>query len=193
MTDSAQIRSFLFGGLSVSGRLRDLERDGVSVLSASDPDALQRVLPLESFSPIVRRSAMRTLPAFLAFYCLENAVRELISERLVEKFGADWWTEAASEPIKKKVAKRQESEEADRWHMQRGAHQVLYTDFGDLLTLIRNNWPEFADLFPDQNWIASRLTELEKSRNIIAHSNVLDEREVDRIRMYLDDWIRQVG
>jgi hypothetical protein len=193
LTEASSVRSFLFGGLAVEGRLRDFEREGVPVLAETDPGALQRVLPIESFSPAVRRSAMRTLPAFLAFFCLENAVRELITERLIERHGSEWWTVAASEPVRKKVTKRQESEEADRWHMQRGAHEVFYTDFGDLLTIIKNNWAEFSDLFPDQNWITSRLSELEKSRNIIAHSNVLDDREVDRIRMYLEDWIRQVG
>ena len=51
----------------------------------------------------------------------------------------------------------------------------------------------FEDLFPDQNWLVNRLTELEASRNIIAHSNTLDKRELTRVRMYLQDWIRQVG
>jgi hypothetical protein len=75
----------------------------------------------------------------------------------------------------------------------RGANEIYYTDFGDLLLLIQGNWPDFEDLFPDQHWIANRLNDLEASRNIIAHSNQLDEREIDRVKMYLHDWIRQVG
>lgn len=92
-----------------------------------------------------------------------------------------------------KVATRQEKEQRDRWHARRGEHEVFYTDFGDLKTLITNNYSDFDDLFPDQNWITTRLDELEASRNIIAHSNVLDEREAGRLRLYLQDWIRQVG
>jgi hypothetical protein len=170
-----------------------MERDGVSVLAGSHPDALQRVLPLENFSANIRESAMKTLPGFLAFFCLENAARELISERMTDHSGSNWWEACVSESIKSKVADRKLKEDRNRWHMQRGASEIYYTDFGDLLSIIRNNWHEFEDLFPDQNWISSRLIELENSRNIIAHSNVLDSREVDRIRMYLDDWIRQVG
>lgn len=58
---------------------------------------------------------------------------------------------------------------------------------------MRNNWADFEDLFPDGNWVISRFTELEASRNIVAHNNLLERREVERIRMYLADWVGQVG
>ncbi len=80
-----------------------------------------------------------------------------------------------------------------RWHIRRGEQEIYYTDFGDLRSMIQSNWTDFEDLFPDQNWITSRLDELEASRNIIAHSNVLDDREIGRIALYLQDWTRQVG
>ena len=170
-----------------------MEKDGFAVLAESDPNAIQRILPLENFSSNIRHSAMKSLPAFLAIFCLENAVRELIEDRMKETHGSDWWETSVPEKVKTKVATRKASEGENRWHMQRGASDILYTDFGDLFAIIRNNYSDFDDLFPDENWISSRLTELEKSRNIIAHSNVLDSREVDRIRMYLEDWTRQVG
>jgi len=59
--------------------------------------------------------------------------------------------------------------------------------------LIQTHWEHFDDLFPDQNWIVSRLDELEVSRNVIAHGNLLDDRELGRIHLYLQDWVRQVG
>jgi hypothetical protein len=77
--------------------------------------------------------------------------------------------------------------------MSRGAGPLFYTDFGDLKSIIQSNWPAFDDLFPDQNWLLARLTELEASRNIIAHMNPLDERENARLGLYLRDWTRQVG
>lgn len=77
--------------------------------------------------------------------------------------------------------------------MRRGATEIYYTDFGDLASIIRNNWEHFEDLFPDINWVVSRFDELEKSRNIVAHNNLLESHEVGRITLYLRDWIRQVG
>lgn len=193
MTDFDRMRSWLFKGLSVESAIDELEGDGLAVRAATDPGALQRVLPLEDFPASVRRSAMSALPAYLAFFCLENSVRELVADRLSENHGSDWWEVCASRPVRDKVSKRQEKEGLDRWHARRGEHPIHYTDFGDLKSLIINNFSDFEDLLPDQNWISSRLDELELSRNIIAHSNILEDRELNRIRLYLYDWARQVG
>lgn len=193
MTELREIRSWLFKGVAVEQLLGELESNGVAVRAAEHPGALQRVLPLEDFSSDIRSSAMQALPAYLAFFCLENAVRELISERMVEAHGAEWWQNKVAKGIRDKVEKRREKEGANRWHTRRGAHELNYTDFGDLSLIIQHHWDDFSDLFPDVNWISNRLKELEQSRNVIAHNNVLDRLELDRIRMYLTDWLNQVG
>jgi len=154
---------------------------------------MQRVLPIDEFSHTIRNAAMQALPAYLAFFCIENAVRELINERLTDVHGPDWWDTKTSSALRKKVEDRRAKEGANRWHIARGEHPIYYTDFGDLKSLLQQNWPDFEDLFPDLNWIASRIGELELSRNVIAHSNTLDERELARIRLYMQDWIKQVG
>ncbi len=193
MIDLSDVRNWLFKGLAVEQFLGRLEEDGLAVRAENDPGAIQRVMPLEDFSGEVRQGAMRALPAFLAFFCLENAARELVRERLTQLHGVDWWNTHVSSAIRQKVETRREKEGENRWHTQRGAYELNYTDFGDLALILQQNWSDFADLFPDQNWITARLRELEQSRNVIAHNNVLDDREIDRIRMYLADWIRQVG
>jgi len=189
----SSLRNWLFKGLSVESKLDELEIEGVSVRAASDPGALQRVMALEDFSPTIRQSAMSTLPAYLAFFCLENAIRELVTERLLEVHGNKWWQTCVPSKLQKKVEERRDKEGANRWHIHRGANEIFYTDFGDLFTIVQNNWTDFEDLFPDQHWIANRLNDLEASRNVIAHMNTLDAREVARIKMYLEDWTKQVG
>lgn len=192
VTELAQLRSWLFKGVAVEDVLTEMERAGVSVRASTDPSALQRVLPIEDFSAEIRTNAMANLPAYLAFFCLENAVRELIVERMLQQHGSDWWTKVPR-GIADKVASRREKEGNNRWHSRRGAEEIYYTDFGDLALIIQNAWVDFSDLFPDVAWITSRLKDLELSRNVIAHNNLLDKLEVDRIRMYLSDWLRQVG
>ena len=190
---SPSLRDWLFKGLAVENLLDGLEADGISVRAAEDPGAIQRVLPIEDFSLDVRRAALQAMPAYLAMFCLENSIRELVGERLAEAHGPGWWDSCASASLKWKVADRQALEGVKRWHMRRGAGEIHYTDFGDLTSLIRNNWASFEDLFPDQNWVITRLEELEATRNIVAHSNVLDERELQRLRLHMKDWILQVG
>jgi hypothetical protein len=193
LTERANLRNWLFKGMAVESALDRIEADGVAVRAMNDPGALQRVMPLEDFPLSVRRAALQALPVYIAFFCLENSVRELVMERLAEAHGPSWWESQAAVRLKAKVATRQEKENRDRWHVRRGEHEIFYTDFGDLKSLIVNNYSDFEDLFPDQNWVSTRLDELEASRNIIAHSNVLDDREAGRLRLYLQDWIRQVG
>ena len=59
--------------------------------------------------------------------------------------------------------------------------------------MVTNNWELFEDLFPDQDWVRTRLSDLELSRNVIAHNGVLNGREMTRITLYLKDWVMQVG
>jgi hypothetical protein len=193
VTELSALRSWLFTSLAVEDVLTAMEREGLSVKAASDPTALQRVLPLEDFSAEIRAKAMSNLPAYLAFFCLENAVRELIVERMDQQHGPDWWDLKIASGIRQKVETRREKEGTNRWHSRRGAEEIYYTDFGDLALIIQNSWSDFSDLFPDVAWITSRLKDLELSRNVIAHNNRLDQLEVDRIGMYLSDWLRQVG
>jgi hypothetical protein len=61
---------------------------------------------------------MHTLPAFLAFFCLENAVREIVVQRLTENQGADWWEKAAPKAVKDRVNQRRDKEAKNRWHVQ---------------------------------------------------------------------------
>ncbi|HEY8886484.1 MAG TPA: Swt1 family HEPN domain-containing protein [Candidatus Microsaccharimonas sp.] len=187
------LRNWLFKGLSVESRLDELEVEGVSVRAATDPGALQRIMPLENFSSTIRKAAMRSLPAYMAFFCLENAIRELVTDRMLELHGNKWWEEKVSTSTKRKVETRRAKEGDNRWHVQRGASEIFYTDFGDLSTIIQSNWADFEDLFPDMQWVASRLSDLESSRNVIAHMNTLDDREIDRITLYLEDWTKQLG
>ncbi|WP_278234678.1 Swt1 family HEPN domain-containing protein [Isoptericola sp. AK164] len=193
MTDLDEVRNWLFKGLSAESRLDELEQEGLRVRSDVEVGAVQRVLPIEGFSRAIRRSAVDSMAAYLAFFCLENAVRELVVQRLDDTLGSDWWEESVGKAIRDRVAGRRVKEDKNRWHAQRGAREIYYTDFGDLSLIIQGNWQSFQDLFPDQNWVMQRMRELENSRNIIAHSNTLEDREVQRLRMYLEDWVRQLG
>lgn len=192
MNENSSLREFLFKGLAIEDALNELEAQGLAVRAPTDTQALQRVVSLEEFPEAIRAAAMKALPAYLAFFCLENSARELISDRMSERHGTDWWA-GVSRSIQEKVEKRQEKEGRDRWHVQRGATPIYYTDFGDLKSIIQSHWSDFEDLFPDVNWVITRFSELEASRNIVAHNNVLDRNEIDRIKIYLVDWLRQVG
>jgi hypothetical protein len=130
---------------------------------------------------------------YIAFFCLENAVRDLIQERLSERIGVGWWNEGVPDKVQKHVQQLQDKESKFKYHAQRSATLIGYTTFGNLCQIIIHKWNDFSDLFPDQHWINSRFTDLEMSRNIIMHTGVLPEIEIERIESIARDWIRQVG
>lgn len=137
--------------------------------------------------------AKQMAEVFVLLHCLENSARNLIRSKLSVAHGENWWELVKTRDMEKKAQERVREEERNKWHQPRGRHPLNYLDFGDLKDLICNNWTYFKDAFPDQHWVVARLTELEKSRNVVAHNNVLADTEIGRIRLYFGDWCRQIA
>lgn len=194
MDKYAYMQNFVFKGLLLNETLGDLTDAGIYL----PEEAIRTVsheedISLEDFSITIRINALKMSSIYIAFYCFENAVRELVSSRLKERHGSDWWDKCVSAGIKKKVEGRKKKEFANRWHDPRGSEPISYADFGDLSDIIITKWVDFEDFFPEQDWIRNRLNDLEESRNVIAHNNLLSERDIMRIKSHLGDWLRQVG
>lgn len=186
------IRQFVFNAMLAENSLAQLGEDGISVRgSAATPPTID--VQQAGFSPRIVYEATKMTSVFMAFYCLENSVRDLITERLLARVGTDWWNTAVPQKIKAAVVKLKDKESDARYHTPRSTALIGYTMFGNLAQIIVANWDNFSDLFPDQAWIMSRFNDLEMSRNIIMHTGTLPQLEVDRIESIVRDWIRQVG
>lgn len=188
-----QIQSFVFSGLLAKHAIRDMEASGLLRNRAANQEERQEQDLLASVEESIRSGSIAMQRTYRILYVLENVVRALINTRLSDKFGADWFDKKASVPMKRKLEDRQEKEKRNQWHTGRNKEPLYYMDFSDLSKLIVNNWSEFDDLLPNQSWVNSRLDEAEKSRNLIAHTNLLPSEEATRLEMYLRDWIKQIG
>jgi Swt1-like HEPN len=186
------LRRFVFNAMLAENSLARLNEQGISVRgSAATPPTIN--VEEAGFSPRVVYEATQMASVFMAFFCLENAVRELITERLLARIGTEWWQTAVPQKIRSSVEKLKEKESDARYHTPRSAALIGYTMFGNLAQIIIANWDNFSDLFPDQAWIMSRFNDLEMSRNIIMHTGTLPQLEIDRIESIARDWNRQVG
>ena len=192
--DSARVRDFVFRGILSIDSLQALEHTGVYLR-----DSHRRLgralaeLSFAEFSPQIQDGAEQMSRLYVAFFCFENSVRELVAQKLRDAHGDGWWDSRVPGAIRGKVEARKKQEEKNRWHQPRSRANINYTDFGDMPGIILNNWAEFEDLFDSQDWVKTRFGDMEKSRNVIAHNNVLEEQEIERIRLYLQDWARIVG
>ena len=186
------IRNFVFNAMLAENSLSRLSEQGISVGGSKATPPTVSVDEI-GFSPRILYEATKMSSVFAAFFCIENAARELISERLLERKGTDWWEQSVPSKIRVAVEKLKEREEKNRYHAPRSSALIGYTMFGHLAQIIITNWDDFSDLLPDQAWIMSRFNDLEMSRNIIMHTGTLPQMEVERIGSIVRDWIRQVG
>lgn len=192
MNSKIKLKEFLFNGLLLEDSLDRLENEGISVREGVKLKTVSRIEESD-FSPRIIYNASKMSSVFTVFFCLENSVRELIQERLAERYGASWWNDEVPKKIKEGVEKLKNKEKENRYHAQRAANNIGYTFFGQLCQIIIHKWEDFSDLFPDQHWVNSRFNDLEMSRNIIMHTGVLPDIEIDRIESICRDWLKQVG
>ncbi|MGA2682009.1 MAG: Swt1 family HEPN domain-containing protein [Candidatus Bathyarchaeia archaeon] len=142
----------------------------------------------------VLKDAKKMASVYPYLYVFENSIRYFIIESL-SKYGKDWWVSKVNVKIQQKAKDRQSKEGRNRWHGTRGEHPIFYVDIDDLQKIITSNYEDFQDKLPDVDrpieWLTNRIEEVELSRNIIAHHNPLSDDDIDRVKMYFKDWIKQ--
>lgn len=132
---------------------------------------------------------------YTAICAFENTVREFIEKKLLEEKKADWWTKSVNPKIRQKAESRKKEESGVRWLTPRGTSLIYYTDFGDLVSIMGSdqNWKYFQIHIDNIEWAKQIITTLEKSRNIIMHGGELAPTDIERVGIYIRDWISQVG
>lgn len=188
-----ELSAFAFRGMCGTRTIAELKAEGVLRDGCTSGDAAR---DHDLFVPVpehIRAASLQMQRTFRLLFVLENFIRDFVATRLEEIDGENWFEQRASAPMKQKVTDRKQKEETNAWHTGRNEASIYYLDFGDLALLITNHWAVFKDLLPDQHFVQSRMQEAERSRNVIAHTNVLASEEIARLEMYLRDWIRQIG
>ncbi len=186
------LKTLAFNGILATDSLIALTKSGIDtgVVEKKEDITIEK----NDFSPLLLNKAGNMGDVYEVFFCLENAVRDLIESRLSERHkGLNWWEKVVPGNIQKQAEGLRKKEEKNKYHAQRSSSLIGYTMFGNLAQIIIVNWNDFSDLFPDQHWISSRFNDLELSRNIIMHTGVLPEIEIGRIHSITRDWVRQVG
>jgi len=138
-------------------------------------------------------SARVMATVYTAIAAFENTVRRFVVKVLMENKGETWWEECVSEKIRKYADTRKAEEDKIRWHSARGISMINYTEFGDLVTIMGQNFSLFEDYIISIEWARQIIQTLERSRNVIMHSGELGRKDIERIGTNIRDWISQVG
>ena len=99
---------------------------------------------------------------YATLYCFENAVRDLIQNKLSDVDSA-WWDTKVPKKIRDASESRLDDARNNSWIAGLRADPLGFVDFGGLSDIIINNWSDFQDLIPSQHWLKQRLDELRAS------------------------------
>lgn len=194
MIDPKDLRDWLFRGLMFESEAERFRSAGIGI--GADTSLTEKALFEETLAPFgidLRNEALRMARLYSLIYCFENSVRTLISQRLEEQYGVNWWTQKVPSKIQTHATTRQKNDQANSWLESQSKGLLSFVEFGHLSDIIIHNWEDFSDLIQSQQWLKQRFDELEFARNVIAHNRFLLPSEFQRIEMYINDWNRMVG
>jgi hypothetical protein len=193
LREDTQIAGFVFKGQVAAETVRRLtEAEKKSAEVRFEEIATKVSLSLLDEDHVT--AARKMSAVYISIASFENSVRDLVSSRLLEQRGANWWnTCVTNADIKNRAEARQKQEKQIRWHQARGLNPLYYTEMADLVSIIHSNWSSFEDLLHDIDWVRQIFKSLERSRNVIMHSGQLSMDDIERVGVFIRDWLRQVG
>lgn len=134
--------------------------------------------------------------SFETSHALESKLRQLIEKQLSPLSG-NWWLDRIHDDVRKNAELRKAKNERPMpWYSLRKEEPLIsFVDFNDYIKIIRrsNNWKQtFRDIFKDEEWISTKLKEIEPVRNAIAHSRSLTKEQRKRLELNAADITRTI-
>ncbi|CAN7280333.1 Swt1 family HEPN domain-containing protein [Pararhizobium sp. LjRoot255] len=147
----------------------------------------------DQFEKEVRYEASLMSEYYEIFYCLEISIRKLVSQTLIEAEGASWWSSARVPlGVVTEVASRRKKE-LDAGFDSRSDNEIDFTTFGELSSLITQNWDLFEPIFSSKSAVSTILNRLNVLRGPIAHCCEMSEDEKLRLELTVRDWFRTIS
>jgi hypothetical protein len=186
------IRAFGMTGLQISASMSRIERQ-FNIELAHDLAApkSRKAAEYEQFEAALRLEAARMSEFYEIFYCLENSIRKLVADIMIEAEGANWWTsQRVDEKRIREPAALRRKKEVDSGITPRSDRLIDYTTFGELSQLITDNWDLFDPIFQSKIAVSNVSNQLNLLRGPIAHCNPTDELEQERLNLAVRTWFK---
>lgn len=190
-----EIQAFMYRVVTTNEELERLIVDGELHEAPGRPAGADKVGgALDFFSVAEKRAARKMGRVYELLYCFENSVRELIETTLKESLTPErWWIDGVPQGIRQKAEQRRQDDERSRWHGPRGESLLNFVDFPELGEIIIARWADFEDLLGDRAWVGRYFSDMNKSRRAIGHTGDLSEHAVERMELFVREWLLVVG
>jgi len=185
---SDKLKVFGWQNLMLETDLLNLEKSGIDI-GHTETVKKEKVVDAELFESDIRAQAKKMADFYALYYCLENTIRRLISTRLEEKYGPNWWDNEVPDGVKNGVKVKQEKEKETVLSI-RSEDPLTYTNFGELIDILNHKWDDFSDTIRSQKAMQHALSQFNQIRNVIAHSCELSDDDIVRLKLLIKDWMR---
>lgn len=182
------IKLFGMQNLLLESELKKLEDSGIQIGHAQTIQKAE-IVDVDLFEADIIQEARRMADFYAIYYALENSIRRLVSGRLSEKHGVNWWKEKVPPNIQQEVEKKQKEERETAMSI-RSEDPLAYTNFGELIPIFSSNWADFSDTLRSEKAMYQILSQFNKIRNTVAHSCELNDDEITRFKLLVKDWFR---
>jgi len=186
------IRAFGMSGLQIFSSMSRIEKQfNINLGHDATAPTGRKVAEYEQFEAALRLEAARMSEFYEIFYCLENSIRKLVADVMIEAEGANWWnSKRVDERRIREPAKGRNQKEIDSGITARSEQLIDYTTFGELSQLITDNWELFDPIFQSKTAVSNVSNQLNLLRGPIAHCNPTDELEQDRLNLAVRTWFK---
>jgi len=191
--DRDNLYAFIFRGLLTEESLDKAGRQKVNDFSKKSEAEIAGRLGLDLMDEEFVAKSRNMAVVYTAICAFENSVRDFIEKKLFEEKKEKWWDQCVKQEIRNRAENRKQSEKSVRWLTPRGNSLIYYTEFGDLISIMAGNIDLFKVHIDNIDWAKQIIETLEKSRNVIMHSGELSPPDIERVGMFIRDWINQVG
>lgn len=186
------IRAFGMTGLQITNNLSKIEKQfGIELGHVVTSSRGRKASEYEQFELDMRNDAARMSEFYEIFYCLENSIRKLVADTMLDAVGADWWESERVDQNKIRLpAANRRKKEIDSGISARSDRPIDYTTFGELSQLIIDNWELFEPIFQSKTAVSNVSNQLNLLRGPIAHCTSTDELEQDRLNLAVRTWFK---
>ncbi|MBO6562748.1 MAG: hypothetical protein JJ959_19525 [Nisaea sp.] len=186
------IRAFGMSGLQIVEDLASIEEAyAIDLQSLQGASKSRKSSQYDQFEAELRLEAARMSEFYEVFYCLENSIRKLVKEIMIEAEGANWWhSNRVDENKIRNIANVRRRKEIDSGITPRSDNLIDYTTFGELSQLITDNWDIFDTVFSSKTAVSNITNQLNLLRGPIAHCNPTDELEQERLNLAVRSWFK---
>lgn len=185
---SDNLKVFCMQNLMLEADLTAIEESGIEI---GHKETIQKVelVDKELFESDIRRSARKMADFYSLYFCLENTIRRLISSRLKEEYGANWWDSEVPPGVRDGVKEKQ-TKEKESVIAIRSEDPLTYANFGELISILLYRWDDFSDTIRSRKAMQLTLSQFGQLRNVIAHSCELSDDDITRFKLLIKDWLR---